>query len=196
MALSTLLVGSAVLACSGDGSDFDTDHSPRQPSPLGGSSGAATEQVPPTHSDEGGASGGMGPGSIDSGNDPLGGSAGSDLGAGGGDVAAPAIFCDAPRKVLMASCGNGSCHSNSGATIGDFAVDPERAYHFVDKLAARDPECGFIIDSRDYSQSFLLLKVRGDFPVPQCGERMPVGSFKITEEQIDCLASWLQQFQH
>lgn len=107
----------------------------------------------------------------------------------------PIEYCDAPTKVLVASCGNGSCHSNPNVTIGDFAVDTQRAYNFVDRLAARDPECGRIIDSRDYSKSLLLTKVRGDFEVPKCGERMPIGSFVITTEQIDCLASWLQQFQ-
>jgi hypothetical protein len=95
----------------------------------------------------------------------------------------------------MASCGNGSCHSNENATIGDFAVSPEHAYAFVDRVSRRNPTCGLIIDSEDYSKSLLLTKVRGDFESPKCGERMPIGSFLITEEQIDCLASWLQQFQ-
>lgn len=107
----------------------------------------------------------------------------------------PIEFCDAPTKVLMASCGNGSCHSNRNATIGDFAVDAQRAYDFVDRVSSRHAECGRIIDSRDYGQSLLLTKVKGDFEAPRCGERMPVGSFTITNEQIDCLASWLQQFQ-
>jgi len=30
---------------------------------------------------------------------------------------------------------------------------------------------------------------------PYCGGRMPVGSIVITNDEIDCLASWLQQFQ-
>jgi hypothetical protein len=119
----------------------------------------------------------------------------ADRGAGGNDSLPPPVFCDAPTKVLVASCGNGSCHSNSGATIGDFAVDAERAYNFVDKVSVRHASCGRIIDSQDYSKSLLLTKVRGTFPSPECGGRMPVGSFQISEEQIDCLASWLQQFQ-
>lgn len=107
----------------------------------------------------------------------------------------PIEFCDAPTKVLVASCGNGSCHSNNNATIGDFAVDPQRAYNFVDRVSRRHADCGKIIDSSDYSKSLLLTKVTGDFDSPRCGERMPVGSFVITDEQIDCLSSWLQQFQ-
>jgi hypothetical protein len=109
-------------------------------------------------------------------------------------VSSAPVFCDAPTKVLMASCGNGSCHSNAGATIGDFAVSPERAVAFVDKISVRDPSCGRIIDSRNYADSLILTKVTGTYPL-HCGGRMPVGSFTITDDQIGCLASWLQQFQ-
>lgn len=105
-------------------------------------------------------------------------------------------YCDAPTLVLTASCGNGSCHSNVGAAIGDFAVSAERAVAFVDRASAKDPTCGRIIDSSDYSKSLLLTKVTGDFVSPKCGGAMPVGSFTVlTQAQIDCLASWLQQFQ-
>jgi hypothetical protein len=107
----------------------------------------------------------------------------------------PIEYCDAPTKVLVKSCGNGSCHSNANVTMGDFAVDPQRAYNFVDRVSTRNASCGRIIDSRDYSKSLMLTKVRGDFEAPKCGERMPIGSFVITSEQISCLASWLQQFQ-
>lgn len=107
----------------------------------------------------------------------------------------PLEFCDAPTKVLVASCGNGSCHNNPRATIGDFAVDSQRAYEFVDRVSRRHADCGKIIDTSDYSKSLLLTKITGDFESPRCGERMPVGSFLITQEQIDCLAGWLQQFQ-
>ena len=104
------------------------------------------------------------------------------------------VFCDAPARVLMVSCGNGSCHSNRDVVIGDFALSPERAAAFVDRVSVRDPSCGRIIDSRSYGDSLLLTKVTGTFPL-HCGGRMPVGSFTITDDQIACLASWLQQFQ-
>jgi hypothetical protein len=116
----------------------------------------------------------------------------------GGDDASSALYtpsyCDAPTRVLQASCGNGSCHSNAGATIGDFAISPEHAAAFVDKVSVRSPTCGRIIDSRNYGDSLLLTKVTGTYPL-HCGGRMPVGSFIITDDQIACLASWLQQFQ-
>jgi hypothetical protein len=117
-------------------------------------------------------------------------------GAGGQSSAFPPIeYCDAPTKVLTASCGGGSCHSNPGVTFGDFAVGPVEAASFVDVSSVRDPSCGRIIDSRDYSQSLLLTKVTGRYPQnSNCGGRMPTNSIP-TDEQIACIASWLQQFQ-
>ena len=119
----------------------------------------------------------------------------------------PIEFCDAPAKLLTPKCGGGSCHGNQGAVMGDFAIDAQHAVKFVDKVSTRHAECGRIIDSRDYSKSFLLIKMRGDLlgnlseeqaasvDSAHCGGRMPVGSIVITDDQIDCLASWLQQFQ-
>ena len=115
-------------------------------------------------------------------------------------------FCDAPAKLLVPHCGGGSCHSNKGAVMGDFAMNTTQAYKYVDKASTRNADCGRIIDSQDYSKSFILIKLRGELlsnvseavaesdPV-HCGGRMPVGSFVIDDDLIDCMASWLQQFQ-
>lgn len=112
------------------------------------------------------------------------------------EVALPPIeYCDAPAKMFVPSCGGGSCHSNVNAAFGDFAADTKRAYNFVDKVSVRHADCGLLIDSSDYSKSLLLTKLTGDFDSPRCGGTMPVGSYVITEEQVDCVASWLQQFQ-
>jgi hypothetical protein len=185
-----LLAGAFVLACGGV--DDPEGEPPSLPSALAGAGaagqglgGSSNVTAPPSQGGQGGT---------DSSSDPA-----PPIAAAGsaGDGSLPAaVFCDAPTKVLVASCGNGSCHSNAGFVGGDFAVDSEHAYNFVDKVSVRHAYCGRIIDSQDYSKSLLLTKVRGSFPSPDCGGRMPVGSFKITEDQIDCLASWLQQFQH
>jgi hypothetical protein len=113
-------------------------------------------------------------------------------GAGGGAGSAP--FCDAVTQVLIPSCGGGSCHSNRDATIGDWGVGREEAESFVDVPSVRNVACGFIIDSEDPSQSLLLRKLIGDFPAPMCGGPMPSSGPDLTDEQIACMASWLQQF--
>jgi hypothetical protein len=204
--LSVLLAGS--LAC-GDGRFSEA--APTQPASLAGAGNA--EQQP---------SGGPALGGSALGGSALGGSgsdgpastappdaaAGSDdgvsappgvntSGAGGADSAPAPAFCDAPAKILVPSCGIGACHENAGADMSAFAVDTTSAYDFVDKTSTRHPECGRIIDSRDYSQSLLLLKIRGAIKDPVlCGGIMPVPSFPpLSANQIDCVASWLQQFQ-
>ena len=104
------------------------------------------------------------------------------------------VYCDAPTLVLTASCGNGSCHSNGGVAIGDFAIGPERIPPFIDKVSTRGPQCGLIIDTHDPNASLILTKVIGTYP-DGCGGAMPVGSFgDLTEAQIECLANWVQQF--
>jgi len=116
-------------------------------------------------------------------------------GAGGGAPVGPAeTFCDAVTQVLLPSCGGGSCHSNRGAGIGDLGVGREEAESFVDVPSVRNVACGFIIDSQDPSQSLLLRKLIGDFPIPMCGGPMPSSGPDLTDEQIACMASWVQQF--
>jgi hypothetical protein len=123
---------------------------------------------------------------------------GADTGGAGGAESAPApVFCDAPAKIFVPSCGIGACHENPAAAMSAFAVDTTSAYNFVDKVSTRHAECGRIIDSRDYSQSLLLLKIQGAITDPVlCGGIMPIPSYApLSATQIDCVASWLQQFQ-
>lgn len=103
-------------------------------------------------------------------------------------------FCDAVTVVLLPRCGGGSCHSNENARIGDFAAGRAQAESFIDVPSVRNASCGFVIDSQDPSQSLLLRKLVGDFPVPTCGGPMPVSGGDLTDEQIECMASWLEQF--
>jgi hypothetical protein len=108
----------------------------------------------------------------------------------------PRTYCDAVTLVLQASCGNGSCHSNRGATIGDFAVGAAEAAAYVSRGSARNPDCGLIIDPIEPQNSLILTKVTGQFPKSMgCGAEMPVGSFEdMTVAQIDCLSDWVEQF--
>jgi hypothetical protein len=186
-------VASLLVAACGDG-DLDDDTPARPPVASAGAGGTAADAPRGGSSGAGGSVAGSA--GAESGSGGMSGSGEALGGAGGAGSSVPApVFCDAPNKVLMVSCGVGSCHANENATIGDYAHSPESILKYVDVPARRHADCGLIIDSSNYADSFILRKVRGEFEVPYCGERMPVGSFTITEEQIDCLASWLQQFQ-
>jgi hypothetical protein len=107
----------------------------------------------------------------------------------------PRVYCDAFNEVFKVTCGNGSCHSNRGATIGDFAAGPDSAAAYVSRGSVRDPDCGLIIDPLEPQNSLILTKITGDYPSEgNCGGPMPVGSFEVTDEQIDCVADWVEQF--
>jgi hypothetical protein len=154
---------------------------------AGGAGGAGGRAGQGNVSSMGGSATGMGGSDVSN--------AGTSAGVGGSMRPISEPVCDAMRTVLQARCGNNSCHSNPRATIGDFAVGMEQAEAYIDRPSVRDPACGLIIDSANPSESLLLRKLTGDFPVPACGAFMPVTGDSLTDAQIDCMENWLQQFQ-
>jgi hypothetical protein len=105
------------------------------------------------------------------------------------------MYCDAVTEVFQVTCGGGSCHTNRGAVFGDFGVGQAEAASYVSRGSVRDPTCGLIIDPREPEDSLILTKVTGEYPsTGNCGGPMPVGSYEITDEQIDCIADWVEQF--
>jgi hypothetical protein len=115
--------------------------------------------------------------------------------AGGALVPEDRVYCDAYTEVFRPSCGP-SCHQNIGVPIGDFGYEPDSALAYVNRVSVRNAECGLIIDPNEPLQSLILTKVTGEYPLGMnCGQPMPVGSFELTNAQIDCLADWVLQFQ-
>jgi hypothetical protein len=64
----------------------------------------------------------------------------------------------------------------------------------VDAPSVRNVDCGLIIDSADPAESLIYRKLTGDFIGGICGGFMPVSGADLTEQQIDCVADWVQQF--
>lgn len=211
--IALLAIASAGAACGGAFGPVDSDASPVGGSSGGaqvsgasgaggaGASGAAGSAV---MSSVGGSAAGVA-GSADAGGAESGGASGASAagaagvssvaGAAGRGAALPPKICDAVTEVFQVACGGGSCHTNPGALIGDWGLSLQEAMTYVDRVSVRDAACGKIIDSSDYSKSFILVKLQGHVP-DGCGGPMPVGSYgDLTQEQIDCVASWLQQFQ-
>jgi hypothetical protein len=124
-----------------------------------------------------------------------GGAAGTGGAGGSGGAGTVEQYCDAVALVFIPRCGGGSCHNRPGATIADFAVGPEEAESYVDVPSARNAACGFIIDSNDPGESLIYRKLVGDFAAPMCGSFMPVSGGDLTDQQIDCVADWVRQFQ-
>lgn len=191
------LLGLGLCACSGV---VDTP----EPDPVGGRGGAAGSAGNAGRGGAGGALDGGAGGRAGAGGEA--GSAGSNGGRGGsgadepdaGEVVAPTPerhYCDAVRFVFQDTCGGGSCHTNKGAVIGDFGVGAEEAASYVGRGSVRDADCGLIINPVEPQQSLILTKVTGGYPTDEnCGGRMPIGSYEITDAQIDCISDWLEQF--
>jgi hypothetical protein len=112
--------------------------------------------------------------------------------AGGGNEP-PRVYCDAVADVFRYKCGP-SCHQNVNFDSGDFAIGPDEARAYIDRVSAKGERCGVYINSSEPQDSLILTKITGDFPTPNCGAQMPVGSFEITDEEIDCISDWLEQF--
>ena len=188
--------GYLAVACSGSISSVDTERlgaGANEGVGADGAGGGATAAVP---DGAGGVS--MNVGEFMAAVAGTGGANASGGGEAGGSTTAEAQpTCDAVTRVLVAKCGGGSCHSNPRATIGDFAIGRVQAEAMLDRPAS-ELGCGLIIDSTDSAESLLLTKVNGTYP-SDCGGPMPAPAGReerqLTVEDIDCLGSWLKQFE-
>lgn len=102
--------------------------------------------------------------------------------------------CDAVEKVFRVSCG-GDCHVGVG--IGNFAVGEKEARSYVGILPnINSSSCGQMINPDRPLESLILTKVTGDYPFDEgdCRTLMPPPFGGLTNEQIECLESWLWQF--
>lgn len=194
-AATWLWVGVAAFACSGEISSAPSDLVASASAPSASAAAPRIDAGSVSRPVAGGSGGSNSlPGDAGSSAEGIGGSRGVMAPGGSGGAPASEEPCDAVGQVLTVRCGGGSCHSNPGATIGDFAVGVAEAESYVNVPSVRNPVCGVIIDPLNPSQSLLLRKVVGDFPSPTCGGAMPVTGAELTNAQIACLASWLQKF--
>lgn len=107
----------------------------------------------------------------------------------------PEAVCDAVTEVLIPSCGGSGCHQGVG--IGEFALGVEEAESYVGQSPVSNvASCGLMIDPDNPNRSMILTKVTGQAPynADDCKQLMPPLD-PLPQSQVDCLRSWLQQFQ-
>lgn len=135
-------------------------------------------------------------GSANAGSSNAGGGAAGDGGepvGGGGGADLPAPGCDG-FPILEGSCalGGSGCHG-AGSGQGAFAVSEDGVVDFVDKPSTKGSICDQVfIDSTNPEQSLIYTRLFG----ATCGGtlQMPAAGDLLTEEQSDCVLSWLQKF--
>jgi hypothetical protein len=145
----------------------------------------------------GGVSGGAGGGSSGSGGGSSGGSAGAAgssgaAGSGSSGSGSTGPVCDAVTKVFT-KCSFQPCHGD-GSNNGSFADSEAAARALLDK-PTRNTNCGKFIDSANPEDSAILTKL--DDPAcgsPQGGAQMPFNADPLSEEDIECVRSWVSQF--
>jgi hypothetical protein len=167
-------VAALVIACAGEITD------PEGYEPVG-SAGSAT------NAGSGGGNAMAGGSGMGGGGSMMAGRGGSGSPSGGGSA-----VCMNGGAILNRACDGGSCHgdpSNQSTITSDGAAlvgVPTSFNSMCDKV---------LIDPVDTSQSLVLLKVQGMQP-EGCGGRMPPGlQDPLLQIEIDCVASWLTQFQ-
>jgi hypothetical protein len=185
------------LACAGD------DTPPVEDSLRGAlatSFGGADTQMGSAGSAGSGAGGRGGSGSSGSGNAGSANAGSSSAGAagdgggpvGGGGSGGGGDFCNA-FPILASSCGIvGNCH-NEGAGQGAFAASEDDVLDYVDRPSTKGAACDQVfINSSNPEESLIYTRLFGT----DCGGtlQMPAAGDFLTEEESDCVLSWLQQF--
>jgi hypothetical protein len=142
-----------------------------------------------------GGRGGSGSGNGGSANNAgSGNAAGGAAGDGGGPVGGGGSgdTCDAFNTILLDRCGSSGCH-NDGSPQGAFAVSEQDVLEFVDRPSTKGNACDqLFIDSSNPEESLLYTRLFS----ADCGGilSMPLSGDPLTEEQSDCVLSWLGQF--
>jgi hypothetical protein len=194
-----VLVVAGFIACAGDDTppvDNQTreDLAREYPDPEGQEAAAGSANS------GGGAAGAAGSGGAVGGSSGrAGSSSGTTGGSGGGSPtgggSGSGVPCDAFNTILQPRCGTAGCHGPNSSQ-GSFGVSEEGAADFVDQTGTFESNgCDqSYIDSADPEQSLIYLKLGEDFPLG-CGNlQMPLNGSLLTEEEKDCVLSWLGQF--
>jgi hypothetical protein len=101
--------------------------------------------------------------------------------------------CDAPGIIFTPLCGSSGCHGAS-STIGDFGASDAAARALVDQPSVSGASCGKYIDSTNPEDSLVLTMTYDNPPTGCFPGPMPFGADALTDEQTNCILSWVSQF--
>lgn len=162
---------------------FDPDY----PDDATGAAGSVSMGTGGGGGQGGSASGGAGGGG--SGSGAVGGGSSGASGAGSSGSGSTGPVCDAVAKVFS-KCSFQPCHGD-GSTRGEFADSLAAARALVDVETQNG--CGKYIDSANPDASQIYVKVT-DNPGQGCGTQMPFNADPLSQEDQDCIRSWVTQF--
>jgi len=107
------------------------------------------------------------------------------------DSGAPPARCpegvSVTRDLFIPHCATAGCHDTDTQLINLDLESPGVAARLIGRRAAA---CGqrALVDPNDPERSALLLKLRA---APPCGDRMPLGTPALSNEEIACVRAWI-----
>jgi hypothetical protein len=107
------------------------------------------------------------------------------------DSGAPPARCpdgvSVTRDLFIPRCATAGCHDTDTQLINLDLESPGVAARLIGRRSAA---CGqrALVDPSDPERSALLLKLRA---APPCGDRMPVGTPPLSNEEIACVRAWI-----
>lgn len=111
----------------------------------------------------------------------------------GGATTQASCEVDPETDILAVRCAGSVCHSAGDQKAAGLDLVSPGVADRVANIASASAECGgsMIVVPGDPGGSLLYEKVSMD--QPPCGSRMPLAQDPLSEEEIGCLASWIQE---
>jgi hypothetical protein len=111
----------------------------------------------------------------------------------GGTVSEASCEVDPESQILAARCAGSVCHSAGDQKAAGLDLVSPGVSDRVKNIASASAECGgsMLVVPGDAAGSLLYKKVSMD--QPPCGSRMPLAQDPLSEEDIGCVASWIQE---
>ncbi len=111
----------------------------------------------------------------------------------GGTVSEASCEVDPEGDILAVRCAGSVCHSAGEQKAAGLDLVSPGVSDRVRNIASASAECGgsMLVVPGDPTGSLLYEKVSMD--QPPCGSRMPLAQDPLSEEEIGCVASWIQE---
>jgi hypothetical protein len=111
----------------------------------------------------------------------------------GGAVSQASCDVDPEADILAVKCAGSVCHSATDEKAAGLDLVSPGVADRVKNIASASAGCGgsMLVAPGDPGGSLLYKKVSMD--QPPCGSRMPLAQDPLSEEDIGCVASWIQE---
>lgn len=110
----------------------------------------------------------------------------------GGGTSEASCEIDVESDLLAVRCAGSVCHSAGEQKAAGLDLVSPGVAERVANVASASADCGgnMLVVPGDPSGSLLYQKVASE---PPCGSRMPLAQDPLSDDDIGCLASWIQE---